>query len=80
MSIWDNPTVCNALDKIRDEKREKMGRLSYDCFNLKVKKDRVFCSKGKKLGCAKDGTLNFVSVIRGLTSGVCKNCKDFDGD
>ena len=47
---------------------------------LKFKGDRAYCAKGKLLGQSKDGSIALIVVLRGVTSGACKNCGDFMGD
>jgi hypothetical protein len=82
MNIWDDTKALDRMEAQRDIARAQGKRLSYDCFNLKCRgdTDRVYCSRGKLLGQSKDGTLLLVSVLRGMTSGACKDCKDFDGE
>ena len=79
MDIWDNPTVLDELERMRATKRVT-GRLTFDCLNNMVRGDRVFCSKGKLLGQAKDGSLALIVVLRGITSGTCKGCEDYSSD
>lgn len=79
MSIWDNVSLLDELEQQRAIKR-KTDRLTFDCFNLRCKGDRVYCSKGKPLGRAKDGSMILVSVLRGVTSGICRDCEDFASD
>ena len=78
-TVWDSKETLIRLEKQRDDKR-KRGRISFDCFNLKIKPDkagRAYCSKGKLLGTSLDGTIDLHSVLRGLTSGTCKTCPLF---
>ncbi len=79
MSIWDNTEMLIRLEELRDSRRRAGHRLSFDCFNLKSKeRGRVYCSKGKRLCQAKDGSLSLLLVLKGITPKVCKNCKDFE--
>ena len=75
MSVQDNP----ILEDQRNLRRLHQGRISFDCFNLKAREGRAYCAKGHLLGRAKDGTLDLTTVLRGVLSGACRNCKDFDG-
>lgn len=74
-SIWDNP----AFEELRASRRKTLGRIAFDCFNLKVEGDRVHCAKGHFLGWSEDGTFDLTSVLKGVTPRVCKKCQDFDG-
>lgn len=76
ISIWDNPDMLDRLDKQRAIKRTT-GRLTFDCMNLMCDGDRTRCAKGKLLSRAHDGTLALMMVLRGVTSGTCKDCSDF---
>jgi len=68
------------LEEQRSEARLNSGRITFDCFHLKMKnKNRVYCSKGKHLGRAKDGTADIISILKGVSLGVCKSCEFFDG-
>ena len=75
--IWSQPEALKRLEEERVIKRRVQIRLSFDCFNLKCKGDRAVCSKGYHLGQAKDGSLGLLTVLRGGTSGVCKDCAMF---
>ena len=79
MNIWDDVELLEKLEQQRAIKRIT-GRLTFDCLNLKCKGDRAYCSKGRLLGQAKDGSLALITVLRGVTSGICKHCKDFVTD
>ena len=79
MSIWNDKEQLDKLDKQRSIKRET-GRITFDCYNARPRGDRVFCSKGKLLGQARDGSLSMVLVLRGITSGTCKDCEDYNPD
>ena len=77
MGIWNDR---EQLDKLEQMRADKTGRLTFDCGNTVVKGDRVFCAKGKLLGQARDGSLALIVVLRGITSGTCKNCGDYSSD
>ena len=79
MDIWEDKELLDKLEQQRATKRVT-GRLTFDCQNTLVKGDRVFCSKGKLLGQAKDGSLALIVVLRGITSGTCKGCGDYSSD
>lgn len=74
MDIWNDPEV----EKLRDSRRERSGRIAYDCLNLKVREDRAVCAKGHCLGQAEDKTYNLTYILKGITPGICKSCQDFD--
>ena len=78
MNVWDNPTVLDELERMRASKIDK-GRLTFDCQNTVVKGDRVFCSKGHRLGHAVNGSMALIAVLRGFTAGVCRDCTDYEG-
>ena len=78
MSLWNS----DELELRRELRRKRSGRITFDCYSLKVKGlnvKRVYCVKGHHLGRAKDGTADLVTVMRGILFGTCKTCKDFDG-
>ena len=79
MNIWEDKESLDKLEQVRTVKR-KSGRLTFDCLNLRCKDDRAYCSKGKLLGRAKDGSLDLLTVLRGMTSGTCKGCGDYSSD
>ena len=74
--IWEDK---DALARLENERDRKKGRLTFNCMKLMCKGDRAFCSLGKRLGQAKDGGMALVSALRGVTSGTCKACKDYEG-
>jgi len=75
MSIWDN----SAVEELRDSRRKRLGKIAFDCFNLKVRGNRTYCAKGHHLGQSKDGTLSLLPTLKGVTPSICKLCRDFDG-
>lgn len=79
MNIWGNPERLKSLEELRLNKKG-IGRLTFDCFNLKSIGERAYCSKRKRIGQAADGSMSLIAVLRGKTSGVCRNCKDFTTD
>ena len=78
MDIWNDKKILDKLEEQRNKLRESGKTMTFDCMNTVVKGDRVFCSKGKLLGQARDGSLALVSVLRGICSGSCKNCEYYD--
>lgn len=72
---WGSP----AFEELRSIRRKRLGRLAFDCFNLKVGDERVHCVKGHSLGWSDDGTFDLTAILKGVTPRTCKNCKDFDG-
>ena len=79
MNIWNDTQLLDKLDAVRSGLRLKGKRLTFDCLNLKCRGERVHCAKGKLLGQARDGSLALITVLRGMTSGACVNCGDFEG-
>ena len=64
---------------VEREFRRRHGRITFDCFELRSSgKGRVYCSKGRLLGRAKDGSMNELSALRGITSRICKGCPDYN--
>ena len=68
--IWLNSQVEGA----RNLTRRRTGRVAFDCFNLKVKGDRVYCAKGH-MG---EQTYDLWKILEGYTPRVCEKCEDFD--
>lgn len=75
----NNLILLASLEITRDSKRKELGKLTFDCFQLKEKGDRAYCIKGHPLGRANDGTVPLRLVLGGLLARVCKDCKDYDG-
>jgi len=75
MDIWDDKDKLARLEEQRDKLRKQGKVMTFDCMNAIVKGNRVFCSKGKRLGQARDGSLDLMLVLRGICSGSCKNCE-----
>lgn len=69
-----------ALDELEilRAKRRKKGRITFDCLNGKVDGSRVVCSKGKRLGWSKDGSISLLLVLQGISLAVCKDCRRYD--
>lgn len=76
MSLWDNQEILARWEQARAKKRES-GRLTFDCLNLRCQEDRAYCSKGKLLRLTRDKAMALIAVLRGETSGTCRNCEDF---
>ncbi len=77
MSVWDNRELLEKLEKKRDSLRYEGKLLTFDCLKLLCLGDRAVCSKGHRLGQARDGSLSLLAVLKGITSTVCKDCGDF---
>jgi len=59
----------------------KVKRSLYQCFNAKVKGDRIYCAKGYRLsGMSRGGTIYIKRLSRGdpLELAVCQECADYD--
>ncbi len=78
MNIWNDEDKLNKLEEQRNSLRESGKIMTFDCLNTRVKDNRVFCTKGKLLGQAKDGSLDLITVLRGVCSGSCKDCEDYN--
>ncbi len=78
MAIWDDQKKLDKLEEQRNRLRESGKIMTFDCLNTVVKGDRVFCSKGQRLGQAIDGGLDLMTVLRGVCSGSCKNCESYN--
>jgi len=58
-----------------------MGKRSlYECFNARVKGDKIYCARGHKLSLRSDGMIDIKRLERGvaLVLSVCQDCPDFD--
>lgn len=73
MSDWEKQ------EEQRELARVNQGRLTFDCYHLKVAGDRCVCSKGHQLSPARDGGMILKDVLNGKTSGTCRDCEEFDG-
>ena len=77
---FKNPMAAELI-KNRIQARQKR-RLTYDCMSAVVKGSAVLCKEGHKflaVGRKAKGTgLSLLFVLRGRSSSVCQNCRDFD--
>ena len=73
--VWDSIERLDECEIARD-KRRVYGNMTFDCFNAIVKGNKVFCSKGKHLAVAKDGSMLLVSVLMGRSGLTCRKCGD----
>ena len=81
-NVYFKEPHASQLDEAREEARIKQPthRLTYDCFEAKVRGEKVYCDKGYPL-CGKRGeTIGLISVLRGYSSGNCKSCPNFNGE
>jgi len=76
MNIWDDKEELDKLEEQRTLKR-LTDRLTFDCLNTVSKGDRVYCSKGRRLGQSRAGSLALITVLRGISSGSCRDCENF---
>ena len=65
------------LERLRDEARKKR-RITFDCRHSKVFGKYVRCAKGHPLRVSQSLTTLF--VLRGASSGECKECPDYDDE
>lgn len=81
--IFQEP-AASKLAQMRIQKRRNRRqhrRITYDCMNSIVQGDSIICKKGhvlKSIGGRKTPGLSLLSVLRGISSSVCKNCQDYD--
>jgi len=77
--IFQEP-AATKLAQMRIQKRRHR-RITYDCMNSIVQGDSIICKKGhvlKSIGRRKTPGLSLLSVLKGISSSVCKNCQDCD--
>ena len=57
--------------------KEQKGRSLYQCFNTKVKGEKLYCSKGHEFPILKT---SIQALARGapLIFSCCQNCEDYD--
>ena len=58
-------------------------RLTYDCMNAIVKGDIVVCKKGhpfRARGRSTKTGISVLAILRGTSSGECRNCEDYNGE
>ena len=79
--VFEEP-VASELERKRDLARARKGKLTYDCYHLKVLRcgDRVACDTGKKLTPGTKGTLPLQTILNGRTCSVCYGCARYNGD
>jgi hypothetical protein len=80
-NTFKNPMAAELIKKRIQARRKR--RLTYDCMSAIVKGAVVVCKEGHKfLQMGRRGGqgqgLSLLSVLRGRSSGVCQNCRDFD--
>ena len=79
---WFKRDQANELTILRIKARRKR-RLTYDCMNGIVASSTVVCKRGhafKVMGRRKIPGLPVVGVLGGMSSCLCRNCEDFDGE
>ncbi len=79
-NIWNSQALLSELEIKRDDLKLDGRRLTFDCLNLKCNGDRAYCSIGKRLGQPKDSSLALITILRGVSCSVCKDCEDFITD
>ena len=67
-SVWDDQEFLDKVEKSRNLRRFKNGRITFDCLNLKVRGERASCPHT---------TVLLFPVLRGVLYTACKNCQDF---
>jgi len=80
--IFFNRPKVNELTILRRERRRKH-RLTYDCMNGIVKGNTVVCKRGHTfppISNRKEPGIGVLGVIRGISSSVCRECGDYDGE
>jgi len=79
---WFKRPKVNELTILRRERRRKH-RLTYDCMNAVVTGSTVLCKRGhtfKVMGRRREPGLAVLGVLGGMSSSVCHNCQDYDGE
>ena len=79
---WFKRDQANELTILRIKARRKR-RLTYDCMNGIVQGSTVRCKRGhtfKVMGRRKTPGLPVVGVLSGMSSCLCRDCEDFDGE
>lgn len=64
-------------------KARRKRRLTYDCMNAIVKGDVVLCKEGHHfmtVGRQQKEGFPLFAVLKGRSSSVCQNCKDYNGE
>lgn len=79
-SVWDDSSLLSTLEKQRDQLKQVGKKMTYECLNAVVSGDRVRCKLGKALGTADDGSVALITVLRGICSGTCKSCMDYNAE
>lgn len=77
--IFQEPNA-SKLAQMRIQKR-RLRRITYDCMNSSIHGDIVICKEGhvfKRIGLKKAPGLSVLSVLKGISSSVCKSCQDYD--
>ena len=76
---FKNPMAAELIKKRIQARRKR--RLTYDCMSAVVKGVVVLCKEGHRfpqVGRSQGNGLSLLSVLRGRSSSVCQNCRDFD--
>ena len=79
---WFKRPKVDELTILRIKARRRR-RLTYDCMNAVVAGSTVVCKRGhtfKVMGKRKIPGLPVIGVLGGMSSSVCRNCEDFDGE
>ena len=75
--------VILKVEEIRERRLAKIGskRMTFFCFNGKVRDDRVHCSAGYALSLTSlDNNRSLLEVLKGVCLGVCQSCPDWNGE
>ncbi len=79
-NLWTSPQMP-AWEDERDKNRQRLGRVTFDCFHAVATDDRVKCSKGVELRSdTPDGSMYLLAIIRGRTSSYCLTCQWYEGE
>ena len=79
---WFKRGQADKLTILRIKARRRR-RLTYDCMNAVVQGNTVVCKRGhtfKVMGKRKIPGLPVIGVLSGMSSCLCRNCEDFDGE
>lgn len=79
--IFQEPGASKLAQMRIQSRSRRHKRITYDCMNAIVQGDIVICKKGhvfKRIGGKKAPGLSVLSVLKGISSSVCKSCQDCD--
>lgn len=74
---FDEPNATK-MEGLREDRRKRR-RLIYDCGGARVDPDhRVRCRHGYILSDTRNGGVELLSVLRGVTPSCCQTCTQYE--